>query len=191
MPSSKIPLGAVSSLPLTSNSGSMPSKDAVIKKMKKITKAVQELFRATKESDFASLKDLCERVCNCVHEMITLFPQNLNLYSEPLQENLALLEETCRNLVDLIYANYNQIEHFINEACEQMEKRLERQENKPGNPTMSGSSSASSALSSNSEPINQDNLVLKTMIVSNLVTYSYEIAHTVKRIVCIMDNADN
>lgn len=31
-----------------------PSKDSVIKKMKKITKAVQELFKATKESDFVS-----------------------------------------------------------------------------------------------------------------------------------------
>lgn len=30
----------------------MPSKDSVIRKMKKITKAVQELFKATKESDF-------------------------------------------------------------------------------------------------------------------------------------------
>jgi hypothetical protein len=29
----------------------LPSKDAVIKKMKKITKAVQELFKATKESE--------------------------------------------------------------------------------------------------------------------------------------------
>jgi len=34
------------------NGETMPSKDAVIKKMKKITKAVQELFKATKESQF-------------------------------------------------------------------------------------------------------------------------------------------
>lgn len=32
----------------------LPSKDSVIKKMKKITKAVQELFKATKQSDFSS-----------------------------------------------------------------------------------------------------------------------------------------
>ena len=32
--------------------GKMPTKDSVIKKMKKITKAVQELFKATKESEF-------------------------------------------------------------------------------------------------------------------------------------------
>jgi hypothetical protein len=30
----------------------LPSKDSVIRKMKKITKAVQELFKATKENDF-------------------------------------------------------------------------------------------------------------------------------------------
>lgn len=30
----------------------MPSKNSVIKKMKKITKSVQELFQATKESEF-------------------------------------------------------------------------------------------------------------------------------------------
>lgn len=34
----------------------LPSKDAVIKKMKKITKAVQDLFKATKESDFNGYK---------------------------------------------------------------------------------------------------------------------------------------
>jgi hypothetical protein len=33
----------------------LPSKDAVIRKMKKITKAVQELFKATKENDFMLL----------------------------------------------------------------------------------------------------------------------------------------
>lgn len=37
----------------TNNSvNKMPTKDSVIKKMKKITKAVQELFKATKESEF-------------------------------------------------------------------------------------------------------------------------------------------
>lgn len=195
MPSSKIPLGAASSFPMHRQEESfvMPSKDSVIKKMKKITKAVQELFRATKESDFGSLKDLCERVSNCVHEMILLFPENLDNYSGPLQENLVLLEDTCRNLVELIYKNYTQIEHFINDTCELNEKKHEQENGnhaKMTGPTLSGSSSISSALSSSSDPMNQDNLVLKTMIVSNLVSYSYEIAHTVKRIVCIMDNAD-
>jgi hypothetical protein len=32
----------------------LPSKDSVIKKMKKITKTVQDLFKATKLSDFSS-----------------------------------------------------------------------------------------------------------------------------------------
>ncbi len=204
MPSNKIPLGAASSLPIhmANNSDSnnelsfvMPSKDSVIKKMKKITKAVQELFRATKESDFAALKELCERVSNCVHEMILLFPQNLENYSGPLQENLVLLEDTCRSLVELIYKNYSQIEHIISDTYELSEKKSEQQENgnqhKATGQTLSGSSSISSALSSGSDAITQDSLVLKNMIVSNLVSYSYEIAHTVKRIVCIMDNADS
>jgi hypothetical protein len=203
MPSNKIPLGAASSLPIhMANSDSnnelsfvMPSKDSVIKKMKKITKAVQELFRATKESDFAALKELCERVSNCVHEMIILFPQNLENYSGPLQENLVLLEDTCRSLVELIYKNYSQIEHIISDTYELSEKKSEQQENgnnhKATGQTLSGSSSISSALSSGSDAITQDSLVLKNMIVSNLVSYSYEIAHTVKRIVCIMDNADS
>lgn len=64
-------------------------------------------------------------------------------------------------------------------------------------PILSASSSSSSAISSGSElPSHmqqhmkeegqQESPILKNMIVSNLVTYSYEIAFTVKRIVCIM-----
>ena len=53
----------------------MPTKDSVIKKMKKITKAVQELFKATKESEFSLFKNLCEKVSYSVNEMIVLFPQ--------------------------------------------------------------------------------------------------------------------
>ncbi len=37
-------------------SETMPTKDLVIRKMKKITKAVQELFKATKESEFGQLE---------------------------------------------------------------------------------------------------------------------------------------
>lgn len=37
---------------LNGSNNKMPTKDSVIKKMKKITKAVQELFKATKESEF-------------------------------------------------------------------------------------------------------------------------------------------
>ena len=39
---------------LINNTNQLPTKDSVIKKMKKITKAVQELFRATKDSEFSS-----------------------------------------------------------------------------------------------------------------------------------------
>jgi hypothetical protein len=48
------------------------------------------------------------------------------------------------------------------------------------------SSSTPPVVSGDDEALN-DTMVIKTMIVSNLVTCSYEIAHTVKRIVCIMD----
>jgi len=37
---------------IASSGETMPTKDAVIRKMKKITKAVQELFKATKEAEF-------------------------------------------------------------------------------------------------------------------------------------------
>lgn len=59
----------------TTPANKMPTKDSVIKKMKKITKAVQELFKATKESEFSLFKNLCEKVSYSVNEMIVLFPQ--------------------------------------------------------------------------------------------------------------------
>ena len=40
----------------------MPSKESVIVKMKLVTRAVQELFKATKESDFASYVAFCLHV---------------------------------------------------------------------------------------------------------------------------------
>jgi hypothetical protein len=159
----------------------MPSKDSVIKKMKKITRSVQELFKATKESHFGSLKYLGERVCQCVHEMISLFPNGSSCLGAALHENLCLLDETCRTLADLIEKNSAQIDMFV--VGESVAVK-----------TLSVSSSASSALSSSTPPVVSgddealnDTMVIKTMIVSNLVTCSYEIAHTVKRIVCIMD----
>lgn len=62
----------------TTTPNKMPTKDSVIKKMKKITKAVQELFKATKESEFSLFKNLCEKVSHSVNEMIVLFPQVSN-----------------------------------------------------------------------------------------------------------------
>lgn len=66
---------------------------------------------------------------------------------------------------------------------------------------ISASSSSSSAISSTSDQagaaganphtqLSQDDVAIKNMIITNLVSYSYEIAHTVKRIVCVM-GADN
>lgn len=120
-----------------------------------------------------------------------------------IQENLLILDDTCRNMIELITRNYTQLESLaignsLNNDEENGEKPAKTNAaNGTGN-TLSASSSSSSAISSGSasDPLNQlnqqgqDSLVLKNMIVSNLVSYSYEIAHTVKRIVCIM-GADN
>ena len=118
-----------------------------------------------------------------------------------IQENLLILDDTCRNMIELITRNYTQLESLaignsLNNDEENGEKPAKTNSaNGTGN-TLSASSSSSSAISSGSDPLNQlnqqgqDSLVLKNMIVSNLVSYSYEIAHTVKRIVCIM-GADN
>ena len=118
-----------------------------------------------------------------------------------IQENLLILDDTCRNMIELITRNYTQLESLaignsLNNDEENGEKPVKTNSaNGTGN-TLSASSSSSSAISSGSDPLNQlnqqgqDSLVLKNMIVSNLVSYSYEIAHTVKRIVCIM-GADN
>jgi len=168
----------------------MPTKDSVIRKMKKITKAVQELFQATKESDFNLFKGLCEKVNKSVHEMIVLFPQHLN--SQPIEENLFKLIENSRNLTNLIVKYSLEIDSFsiVDYEGDDLQKSNTQKT------ALSASSSSSSAISSGSElPVNmqqhmkqhsQESPMLKNMIVSNLVTYSYEIAYTVKRIVCIM-----
>ena len=64
---------------------------------------------------------------------------------------------------------------------------------------ISTSSSSSSAISSSNsdqfkhqqqqqqqQQLSADDIAIKNMIITNLVSYSYEIAHTVKRIVCAM-----
>lgn len=196
----------------TSNSPVLPGKNSVIKKMKKITKTVQDLFKATKESEFHLLKDLCDKVNSSVHEMIILFPDTMEP-SNPIHENLVQLDETCKNLVELVNSYHLKISTSMvsNESTTVPDPASPSKE--PTSKTkvsMSTSSSSSSALSNGSSApaINssefqhnqhlqhissqqlQDNLLLKNMIISNLVNYSYEIAHTVKRIVCIM-GADN
>ena len=111
--------------------------------------------------------------------------------SQSIQENLQILIETSRNLIELIKQYQSQIESFA-EYSNCNELKLKNDEKQTNQVNLSNSSSSSSALSCGSGPeVNtQDNPMLKNMIVSNLVTYSYEIAYTVKRIVCIM-GADN
>ncbi len=119
------------------------------------------------------------------------------LSSQPIQENLQILIDTSRNLIDLIKQYQAQIESFSIENDQSIEstKLIGHIKTAPL-ATLSASSSSSSALSCGSgNDLQQTNLntqqqtespMLKNMIVSNLVTYSYEIAYTVKRIVCIM-----
>lgn len=128
----------------------LPTKDSVIRKMKKITKAVQELFKATKDSDFTSLRQLCDKVNASVNEMIILFPSNLN--SIEIRENLNVLEKTSNQMISLTEKYRTELDVFSSYS---MSEQL-------------------------------DEISLKNLIISDLVSFSYEIAHTVKKIVCIM-----
>ena len=128
-----------------------------------------------------------------------------NLNSQPIQENLSKLIENSRALMQLVTKYNFEIDSFssIDCACDdglnshKAPNSDEVLKLNNSNPTaLSASSSSSSAISSGSElpnnlqqqikHQNQESPILKNMIVSNLVTYSYEIAYTVKRIVCIM-----
>ena len=121
--------------------------------------------------------------------------------SQSIQENLTILIENSKSLIDLINKYQSQIDSFSNENALNYTITNNDETLKPmSSAIMSTSSSSSSALSSGSSsevpnntsnnPSTQDTQMLKNMIVSNLVTFSYEIAYTVKRIVCIM-GADN
>ncbi len=140
---------------------------------------------------------MCEKVNMSVNEMIALFPKNLN--SKSIQDNLANLIENSHNLMNLVLKYNLEIDSF---SSLDYEEEFSATKYNPGNSdatvktVLSNSSSSSSAISSGSEMPslmqhhlknnNQESPILKNMIVSNLVTYSYEIAYTVKRIVCIM-----
>ena len=104
---------------------------------------------------------MAHKVNQSVQEMIVLFPANLD--SNSIVHNLNLLEETCKKLIQMINKYGKQIAAFSED--ESMSNSL-----------------TDGQLS--------EKLSVKNMIVSNMVTYSYEIAQTVKRIVCIM-GADN
>ncbi len=127
--------------------------------------------------------------------MIVLFPENIN--SEPIEQNLSKLIENSQSLMQLIHKYNSEIDAF---SANEYEDEAEAGGNLKGQSTklvLSNSSSSSSAISSGSElpshlqqhmkqENNQESPILRNMLVSNLVTYSYEIAFTVKRLVCIM-----
>jgi hypothetical protein len=141
--------------------------------------------------------------------MKPLFVIIKNLNPIEIEVHLTTLEETCKNLTDLVNKYSSKIDLFVSigGACSSHEQQqaantenqLNRNSNQEmtsnSNKPMSTSSSSSSAISSThsdsfSKQLSQDDLMIKNMIVTNLVSYSYEIAHTVKRIVCAM-GADN
>ena len=126
--------------------------------------------------------------------------------ASPINESLVRLEATSANLVELI----NNYQHKLccadasgadSIAAEQQQQAKVDQINETNN--MSVSTSSSSALSSayggvavgagvanveSAQPATAaaNSQELKNIIVSDLVNYSYEIAHTVKQIIVIM-----
>jgi hypothetical protein len=101
------------------------------------------------------------------------------------------LDDNCKKLIDLINKCHVKLEQFAHM-------------NKDGavvtGAAASGDGRASPRpLSPNTTEVaphsphkfSSEDVQLKNVIVSNLVSYSYDIAHTVKRIVCIMGHSEN
>ena len=121
--------------------------------------------------------------------------------STEIEKNLLTLDENCKKLIELINKCHVKLEHFAHLSKENngntgagggggdKADTLTRSSSNPSSPT-------SSILLQNSSSMelakySAEDLQLKNVIVSNLVSYSYEIAHTVKRIVCIMGHSEN
>jgi hypothetical protein len=78
-----------------------------------------------------------------------------------IEQNLQVLNENCTKLLDLISEN--------------QEKLADDEPNAVNN----------------SRDENENSQRVKNSLMTSLVSYSYEIAHTVKRIVCIMGHSEN
>jgi hypothetical protein len=137
--------------------------------------------------------------------------------SVAIQDNLNILNETCKKLMSVLKKYDSQIEKFSQNKSD-IKSELDNEDLIKSN--ISNSSSSSSAISSSSMTEAQQNFIeakkvfeqqtasgnldtdqhqsfdneslnsnaneIKNTIISSLVTHSYEIAFTVKRIVCIM-----
>lgn len=82
------------------------------------------------------------------------------------------------------------LEHFAQMSRETGENNKNGQSD-ASSPTSSVLLLNSSASDASTVKSSAEDIQLKNVIVSNLVSYSYEIAHTVKRIVCIMGHSEN
>jgi hypothetical protein len=102
------------------------------------------------------------------------------LKSDELNDCLVSLIETCKKLLELI-DKYNS----------QLLSLNDNQTNKHKSSGLSNSSSTSSALSSSSSSNGDGSLTnnetfIRNQVSSNIITYCYDIAFTVKKIVCII-----
>ncbi len=98
--------------------------------------------------------------------------------SDELNDCLVSLTETCKKLLELI-DKYNG----------QLLSLNENQTNKHKSSGLSNSSSTSSALSSSSNgdgSSTNTETFIRNQVSSNIITYCYDIAFTVKKIVCII-----
>jgi hypothetical protein len=101
------------------------------------------------------------------------------LKSDELNDCLVSLIETCKKLLELI-DKYNS----------QLLSLNDNQTNKQKSSGLSNSSSTSSALSSSSSngdgSLTNTETFIRNQVSSNIITYCYDIAFTVKKIVCII-----
>ncbi len=102
---------------------------------------------------------------------------------------MQVLDDNCKKLIELINKCHLKLEQFA-----QLSKEIASKSSAENNAASSSSSPPSPTTSLNELAVQRfsaEDIQLKNVIVSNLVSYSYDIAHTVKRIVCIMGHSEN
>ncbi len=106
--------------------------------------------------------------------------------SAEIEQNLQVLDENCKKLIDLISKCHVKLEQFA-----QLSKELASSKNNEDGSPSDPVSPTTSLNELAAQRFSPEDIQLKNVIVSNLVSYSYDIAHTVKRIVCIMGHSEN
>jgi len=133
-------------------------KENVIRKMKKITKAIKDLYTSSNDAKFETLNFLCEKVNDAVNEMVELFEQPIEI--PEVQECLQLLIETNRNLFELTQKSHKSSGNIF-----------------ANTPTSSAFLQGDSA---------SNDILLRNVVVNNMISYSYDIAYTVKKLVTLL-----